>query len=298
MKRTVCLALALCLALGLSGCSSGTGQGTPTPEQSGGEVPEENEVDLIAFVGQSNMLGRDTELYEAAIPEGMAFWYSYDDEALYKVENPVGESSLGFSKSSGSSMIPKFCEEYINETGRRVVCVLFANGGVPISYFDPEGSAVSSMEKYLTNCQKWLADNGYTVNHRFYVMLHGETDSADPPNEDYGEAVLEFHRALKDFFDYEFGALILNGGTVDKDEEGVQVINRLKVELAQENEDIILASTAIPMNFFTDPSWVYGDTLDIHLTKDAIQVVGSEAAASIAAFMADGVDPVDYLPLP
>lgn len=32
-----------------------------------------NKVDLVLFTGQSNMLGRDKELYETEIPEGKAF---------------------------------------------------------------------------------------------------------------------------------------------------------------------------------------------------------------------------------
>ncbi len=112
-----------------------------------------NKVDLVLFTGQSNMLGRDKELYEAEIPEGKAFWYSYDDEALYPMQNPVGEASLGFSKSSGSSMIPEFCAHYVKQTGRTIICVLLANGGVPISYFSPEGTAIDGMQRYLNNCQ-------------------------------------------------------------------------------------------------------------------------------------------------
>jgi hypothetical protein len=256
------------------------------------------EVDLILFTGQSNMLGRDTELYETEIPEGKAFWYSYAEETLFPVQNPVGENCLGFSKSSGSSMIPEFCARYIEQTGRSVVCVLLANGGVSIQHFAPDGTAISGMQLYLNNCQNWLEKNGYSVQHRFYVMLHGETDSTDPVNEHYGEDLLAFHNVLKEFFDFEFGALVLNGGTAEKDETGVKVINDTKITLAKEETDIIVASTTIPLHFFDDPSWVYGDTLNIHLTKDAIRLVGAEAADSIVRFMTDGIDPVEYLPLP
>ena len=259
---------------------------------------ERKEVDLILFTGQSNMLGRDTELYETEIPEGKAYWYSYDEEALFPVQNPVGENCLGFSKSSGSSMIPEFCSHYVAQTDRTVVCVLLANGGVPISYFSPDGTAIAGMARYLKNCQNWLEKNGYSVQHRFYVMLQGETDSSDPVNLHYKEDFLAFHNALKEYFDYEFGALILNGGTVGKDEAGVRIINEAKIALAKENDDIIIASTIIPLHFFIDPSWIYGDTLNIHLTKDTIRLVGAEAADAIVKYFDDKVDPVEYLPLP
>lgn len=256
------------------------------------------EVDLILFTGQSNMLGRDTELYQTEIPEGKAFWYSYDEEALFPVQNPVGETCLGFSKSSGSSMIPEFCAHYVEQTGHTVVCVLLANGGVPISYFSPEGNAVANMKRYMNNCQNWLEKNGYSIQHRFYVMLHGETDSSNPVNDHYAEDLLAFHHAVKEFFDYEFGALIMNGGTVGKDEKGVKIINDAKIALAKEYDDIIIASSIIPLHFFDDPSWVYGDTLNIHLTKDTIRLVGAETADHVVKYMNDKVDPVEYLVLP
>lgn len=257
-----------------------------------------NKVDLVLFTGQSNMLGRDKELYETEIPEGKAFWYSYADEALYPMQNPVGETSLGFSKSSGSSMIPEFCAHYVKQTGRTIVCVLLANGGVPISYFSPERTAIVGMQRYLNNCQNWLEKNGYAIEHRFYVMLQGESDSADPINEHYAEDMLAFHNALKGFFDYEFGALVLNGGGIGKDEAGVKVINDAKITLAREKEDIIIASSLIPLNFFTDPTWVYDDSLNIHLTKDAIQLVGADVADNVVRYMEDKSDPVEYLQIP
>lgn len=50
------------------------------------------EVDVVLFTGQSNMVGRETEILDVEIPEGYAYEYKYAYNRLTELKNPVGET--------------------------------------------------------------------------------------------------------------------------------------------------------------------------------------------------------------
>ena len=80
------------------------------------------------------------------------------------------------------------------------------------------------------------------------------------------------------------------------------MLNEQKIRLAKERDDLIIASTCVPIHFFTDRDWVLDDLLNVHLTAAGLRAVGTETAGSIAAYLGygdpeqAGVDPIVYLP--
>ena len=86
------------------------------------------EVDVILFTGQSNMVGREDGEYASDL-EGISFEYKYGSDKLVTTANPVGETFGAVEVSTGSSIVPKFCEDYYEQTGRKTVAVHVARGG-------------------------------------------------------------------------------------------------------------------------------------------------------------------------
>ncbi|MDE6504560.1 MAG: hypothetical protein K2L42_01680, partial [Clostridia bacterium] len=88
-------------------------------------------VDVVLFVGQSNMVGRVTSKYEVDIPAGQAYEYKSLTDSLDTVKNPSGEylkngvtemsgAAGAGSNGNGSSIVPQFCADYVENTGRKI----------------------------------------------------------------------------------------------------------------------------------------------------------------------------------
>ena len=106
-------------------------------------APSEEGVDLVLFIGQSNMAGRGVASEATKVPEGHAYEFRAisDPTKLYPLVEPFGvnenntASGVNENKKTGS-MVSAFCESYYQATGTPIVAVSCAKGGEKISFFD------------------------------------------------------------------------------------------------------------------------------------------------------------------
>lgn len=190
------LMFSLAMPLFLTGCGTEgadtqtTAQSTTT-ESNAPDEPEEEEggVDLVLFIGQSNMAGRGVARDATKVEKGHAYEFRAisDPTKLYPLTEPFGAaennaaSGVTENKKSGS-MVSAFCESYYQATGRPIVAVSCSKGGEKISFFD------SSSKVYKDACDRVNAakaflqseyDAGKTelkVNGVYVVWLQGESD--------------------------------------------------------------------------------------------------------------------------
>lgn len=262
-------------------------------------------VDVVLFTGQSNMVGRETSKYTVDIPAGQAYEYKYlGGGSLTEVKNPVGETFGEVEVSSGSSIVPQFCADYVR-SGRKIVAVHLARGGRSINYFTSNGGAIYKdiTQKYGA-CIEYLTNSeNFTVGHKFYVMYQGESDTNNNMTAAaYTTRYMSFHSGLKKKFGFEFGAMIANGRNSDPvNHEGIKRIEEAKEAICKDNDDIIMADVS-PYNWYIagDYSNIRSDL--IHLNAEGLKIVASEACKNILNYMGlgsdpslKGIDPVTYL---
>ncbi len=260
-------------------------------------------VDVVLFTGQSNMVGRDTSQYTAEIKNGQAYEYKYNnggEDSLVAVANPVGETFGNVEVSSGSSIVPEFCELYTNQTGRKIVAVHVARGGRAISNFEQGGAVYQNIISKYTGAIDYLTENeNFNIGKKFYLMFQGESDTGSTTKEDYKTKYLSFHNGLKTAFGMEFGAMFYTGRDSTAYADGIVRINTAKYELATENDDIILCSDSASEYITTNPEYLKSD--NVHFNAAGMQALAAEACTSIVNYLGygeenlTGVDPVTYI---
>lgn len=167
-------------------------------------------VDLILFLGQSNMAGRgvtNTTWTEEA-PRidknaGFEFRAISDPTKLYIMQEPFGKGENvtnaindGTSKSGGC--VTAFCNTYHEKTGVTVVGVSASEGGTKISQWQPEGARLTDAISRFTTAVTWLTSNGYTIRHKFLAFCLGESDGDSATTaEDWTAGYHTMFNALK-----------------------------------------------------------------------------------------------------
>jgi len=147
-------------------------------------------VDLIMFMGQSNMAGRGTAAQSPIVPVGAGYEFRAitDPNQLYTIVEPFGvnENITGGINEPGmktGSMVSSFVIEYNKLTGRPVVAVSAAKGGSSINEWQPGTAFLNDAINRFTTAKTWLLNNGYTIKNKFMVWCQGETDSDNAMSE-------------------------------------------------------------------------------------------------------------------
>ncbi|WP_235549862.1 sialate O-acetylesterase [Paenibacillus sp. Soil766] len=143
----------------------------------------QNEVDLIMFMGQSNMAGRGTAAQAPAVAAGTAYEFRAisDPTQLYPLSEPFGENENNASGitepgAKTGSMVSAFVNAYFGVVGRKVVAVSAAKGGSSITLWQPGGAYLNDAIARYNTAKNWLTSNGYTIKNKFMVWCQGETD--------------------------------------------------------------------------------------------------------------------------
>lgn len=261
--------------------------GTPdlpdTPDKT-----DAKEVDLILFMGQSNMAGRGSYAESTAVGEGHAYEFRAisDPTKLYPLranfglnENTKGGADDG-SKKTGS-LVPAFCESYWQATGTPVVAVSCSQGGTRIDQWQTGGGKLEDAVARLNAAKRFLdASADYRVRGIYMVWCQGESDAR---NHTTAERYLELTRAMNAVMQsagVEKCFLIGIGnynGTEDPIDSFVYIQEAQK-KLCAESGDFLLVSTS-----FADLRDRMKD--DFHFFQDAYNLVGAEAGSAAGAWV-------------
>jgi len=172
-----------------------------------------------------------------------------------KLEVPTS-TKFSIQKSYGTNMIPQFCKEYYEKTGRKVVAVFAANGGENIENFLPSddidyGDANNQMiyeamlEKYQAAIN-YMEKNDYKVENKLWICFQGESNIIKSPltTSEYERIFMKVHNNLKKDAKITQGAIIETSTTIGtKRYERVETIHQAQENLALKNDDIIIGSS-------------------------------------------------------
>lgn len=137
---------------------------------------ENSKIDLIAFMGQSNMAGRGTAKDAPKVPEGTAYEFRAvtDPTRLYPLTEPFGkdendpEGVFEPGMKTGS-MVSAFVNAYFKEAHTPVIGVSCSKGGSSIAEWIPGTPYYQDALKRVRSCSLWLADHDISIRHRFMV---------------------------------------------------------------------------------------------------------------------------------
>lgn len=259
------------------------------------EEVDEHLVDLIFFMGQSNMsgCGGDASLApKVAEDKGYEYRSVSDPTRLYPITEPFGinENRIGglmeYPEGKKGSIVSAFINEYYELTKRKVVAVSISKGETSISDF-LEPAVMDDVKQRYTYSKSYLSNNGYNIGHIYVVWLQGESDALEGTDpEVYKTKLDDFFRPMfiegleKVFF-------ITPGRTYDYKNIYRPIINVQK-QISRESGYYAMATTVlggVSTEYMTD---MY------HYNQHVLNLVGIEAAKSIAYYTENGRKKIVY----
>ncbi len=245
-------------------------------------------VDLLLFMGQSNMAGRGDAALAPAVPPGMGFEYRAvtDPAHLHPLAEPFGKAEndpAGVNEPGmkTGSMVSAFVNACTAQTGVPIVGVSCAKGGSAIAEWLPGTPYYADAVRRTRSAQTFLAKNGYTVRHSALVWCQGCTDGdLHTPKEVYKQNT---DRVLHTFMadtGLETCFLIQIGN--QRDEPTLYLpMQQAQEELAEAYPDIVMVSR----KFKTFAA--KGLMKDVfHYLQPAYNEVGEEAGRNVADYWA------------
>jgi len=254
-----------------------------------------SEVDLIMFMGQSNMSGTgESELAPEVIDgAGYEFRAISDPTRLYNLTEPFGEDEnnadgVDDEDLKTGSLVSSFVNSYYSGTGVPVVAVSASAGGSTLHSWRVDGELLPDAVNRYNTAKNWLQENGYTIRHSYMVWLQGESDgNKQTTKDDYitsiKESVGEMQKnGIEKCFIIRIGIRTEEPGLYD-------TIIEAQTELCRDNEDFILISTKA----------VELETLglmrdEVHYTQGGLNLIGEEAGGNAAYYVKTGMTPTLY----
>lgn len=289
-----------------------------TEKPSGTTAPESNEqpdppvipqpdngagVDLVLFIGQSNMAGRGTASIATKVPEGHAYEFRAisDPTKLYPLSEPFGvnennaTSGVTENKKTGS-MVSAFCESYYAATGTPIVAVSCSKGGERISFFDTSTKVYADAVARVNSAKEFLQkeyESGKTqfkLRNVFVVWLQGESDG------DVGTTSANYTKALDRIvngFKQDIGAshtFIIPIGTYN----GNDGARKAKYNTIRDAQIVYCESSANAsvISLQTVDLYRYGYMKDeFHFKQEGYEILGKDAGANMAYFVQNSKKP-------
>lgn len=261
------------------------------------EEDEENEnlVDLIFFMGQSNMSGCGGDAALAPlVPEKNGYEYRSvsDPTRLYPITEPFGinENRIGglfeYPNGKKGSIVSAFVNEYHDLTKRKVVAVSVSKGETSISDF-LAADIMADVEQRFSYSKSYLSNNGYEIGHIYVVWLQGESDSLEGTNpEVYKTKLDDFFRPM--FIEgLEKVFIITPGRTYDYKNIYRDIVNAQQ-QVCKESGYYALATTilgGVSTEYMVD---MY------HYNQHVLNLVGIESAKSLAYYTMNGEEKIVF----
>lgn len=258
-------------------------------------VSEDKDVDLIFFMGQSNMSGAGGDASLAPFiseKEGMEFRAVSDPTKLYPITEPFGineNNPTGLNEYPGAkkgSMVSSFVYEYYKLCKRRVVAVSMSMGATDMTKWNTPGVTEDIRQRFDASVN-YLNSSGYKIGHMYAVWLHGESDGIEGTDPEVYRTALDdimrplFIGGVRKVF------IITPGRTIDYRDIFLDIINMQK-KICAESDYYAIATTVL-----TKVSTEYMKD-QYHYNQHVLNMVGIESAKAVAYYTMHGEEMIVY----
>lgn len=258
---------------------------TITTEPEEPEQTDDKDVDLIFFMGQSNMSGAGGNASEAphvSEDAGMEFRAISDPTTLYPIIEPFGineNNPTGLHEYPGAkkgSLVSAFVNEYHRRTGRRVIAVSISMGATDMMTWQTEG-VINDVSGRFNTSVTWLKNNGYNIGHIYALWLHGESDAIKGTDPEVYRTALDdimrplFIGGLQKVF------IIMPGRTIDYKDIFTKIVDMQKRICAESGYYGVATTilTKVSSEYMKD---------QYHYNQHVLNMVGIDAARAVAYY--------------
>lgn len=263
---------------------------------------EKPAVDLIIFMGQSNMSGGGGNAAEApALTKGAGYEFRAITNAgdLFAIKEPFGENENKeggcddrFILKRSGTLVTSFVNAYYESTDTPVIAVSASRGSTHMREWIGGGIQLKEdAAQRLTCARDYLEQNGFGIRHIYMVWFQGESDGADQTSADAYKKDFESLFSYMQSYGVEKCFLIETGYDMrDLEEENrgriesYQAIMQAQVEICRESEDVILASTTASGLQSRDDKWYDG----VHFNQESLNRIGQEAGRRAGEYTENG----------
>lgn len=258
-------------------------------------------VDLVLFIGQSNMAGRGDSRSATKVQEGHAYEFRAisDPTKLYPLEEPFGvnennpSSGVNENKKTGS-MVSAFCEGYYAVTGTPIVAVSCSKGGEKISFFEKGSEAYQDACDRVKRAQEFLkqeyesGSSPLRLQNTYVVWLQGESDGdAGTTASQYTRSLTRLVNGFKEDICCSQTFLIPIGTYNGNDENrkaNYAAIRDAQIAYCEDNANATVISRQL-LDIYS-----YGYMKDeFHFNQEGYEIVGKDAGANMGYFVTTGM---------
>ena len=240
-------------------------------------------VDLIMFMGQSNMSGTGgNAVYAPKVEEGHGYEFRAisDPTRLYPISEPFGinENDAISDAAIGKkgSMVSSFANKYYELTRVPIVAVSASAGGRDTNFF-MSGPVMADFSERQKRAQVWLESNNYYIRKQYVIWLQGESDAEDGmTSEQYNQNMDNIIRPL--FMGGLQKVFIVTPGRTLTGKYFFDNIVYSQINMCRTSGYYALATTvlnSVSTEYMVD---------EFHYNQSVLNVVGSEAAESAAYY--------------
>ena len=258
---------------------------------------DKKKVDLVMFMGQSNMAGRGVASESVVVTEGHGYEFRAisDPTKLYTVVEPFGvnenNSASGVSETTKTgSLVSAFIEGYYEDRQVPIVGVSCSKGGTATSFWLPGGKALNDAIARHNSAKDWLEENGYIIEHDYMVWLQGESDGGqNVSSEQYASNLTVIIEEMIAEAGIEFCAIIRIGHAKTNPNRHKQIIDS-QTNLCKTYDKAVLISTLL--------AGCSGDQMkdEYHYKQPTYNEVGLDAGKHAAYYINTGTQPTMYDP--
>ncbi len=242
-------------------------------------------VDLVMFMGQSNMSGTGgNPSYAPKVPEGHGYEFRAisDPTRLYPITEPFGINEnningiMDFAVAKKGSMVSAFANSYYEKTGVPIVAVSASQGGTDTDFWMKQ-STMSDYAERQKRAQVWLESNDYNIRKQYAVWLQGESDSfSNITVEGYKQNMDNIIRPL--FIGGLQKVFIITTGRSITNKDFYDTVIEAQIELCRDSGYYALATTAlseVSTEYMVD---------EVHYNQSVLNLLGEQAAESAAYY--------------
>ena len=246
-------------------------------------------VDLVIFMGQSNMAGRGVAAEAPVVQEGHGYEFRAvsDPTKLYTISEPFGKNENRGALSENSktgSLVSALAESYYSYTGVPIVGVSAAQGGKSIDFWATGGDALTETINRYNAAKTYLTSNGYTVRHQYMVWLQGESDGKNGMSGAAYTVKLENLLGEMQKQGVE-KAMVIRIGTRNYSDTVHDAIIEAQTELCRTHDDFVMINGMLAS--------VTGDAMkdEAHYLQPTYNKVGADAGKNMAYYVNTGMEP-------